>query len=99
MNSRTRRLWPAVLLVLSCASGTGSAVAADASQRSSYWRERTSLFRVIGQKAEVVMIGDSLTDGGEWAELFPQQDIVNRGIDSDTTHGVLARLDTLLKLE
>jgi len=74
-------------------------MAAEPSQHSSYWRERTSLFRAIGQKADVVMIGDSLTDGGEWAEMFPEQDIVNRGIDSDTTHGVLARLDTILRLE
>ena len=45
------------------------------------------------------MIGDSLTDGAEWKEMFPEQDIVNRGIDGDTTHGVLARLDSIMKLE
>ena len=42
------------------------------------------------------MVGDSLTDGAEWAELFPQADIGNRGIDGDTTEGVLARLDDIL---
>jgi lysophospholipase L1-like esterase len=97
MNPRILRA--AALLAVLCACALGSAVAADLSQHSSYWRERTSLFRVIGQKADVVMIGDSLTDGAEWNEMFPEQDIVNRGIDGDTTHGVLARLDTILKLE
>jgi lysophospholipase L1-like esterase len=67
--------------------------------RSSYWHERTSFFSAFAHKADVVMIGDSLTDGAEWAEVFPGQDIVNRGIDSDTTDGVLARLDGILALE
>lgn len=39
--------------------------------RSSYWRERVSLFKTILHRADVVMIGDSLTDGAEWSELFP----------------------------
>jgi lysophospholipase L1-like esterase len=89
----------AALLALLCACAFGSAAPADLSQHSSYWRERTSLFRTLAQKADVVMIGDSLTDGAEWNEMFPEQDIVNRGIDGDTTHGVLARLDTILRLE
>ena len=66
---------------------------------SSYWRERSSLFRTFTHQPQVVMIGDSLTDGAEWAEMFPQQDIVNRGIDSDTTEGVLARLDDILSVK
>jgi lysophospholipase L1-like esterase len=99
MNPRIPRPAAAALLALLCACAASPAVAADSAQHSSYWRERTSFFRVLGQKADVVMIGDSLTDGAEWAEMFPEQDIVNRGIDGDTTHGVLARLDTILKLE
>ena len=66
---------------------------------SSYWRERTSLFRTFTHQPQVVMIGDSLTDGAEWAEMFPQQDIVNRGIDSDTTEGVLARLGDIVAVK
>ena len=99
MNPRIQRTAATALLALLFACTLGSAFAAGTAQRSSYWRERTSLFRVFGQKAEVVMIGDSLVDSAEWTEMFPGQDIVNRGIDGDTTHGVLARLDTILKLE
>lgn len=65
-------------------------------ERASYWRERVSLFKAITHHADVVMIGDSLTDGGEWRELFPEQNIANRSIDSDTTDGVLARLDDMV---
>jgi lysophospholipase L1-like esterase len=85
-------------LALLAALGAGAAAAAGPQtqpERSSYWRERSSLFRTL-PRHEVVMIGDSLTDGAEWAELFPGQDIANRGIDSDTSDGVLARLDDIL---
>lgn len=86
----------ATMLAGLCAAMAIAAEPPPASQRSSYWRERTSFFRTLGRPAEVVMIGDSLTDGAEWAEMFPDQDIVNRGIDSDTTDGVLARVDDIV---
>jgi lysophospholipase L1-like esterase len=42
------------------------------------------------------MLGDSITHGGEWSEIFPGLPIVNRGIGGDTTTGVLARLDSIV---
>lgn len=66
--------------------------------RSSYWQERNSLFRSFGRSADVVMLGDSLTDGAEWQEMFAQPRIVNRGIDGDTTDGLLERLADVLAL-
>ena len=41
---------------------------------------------------DVVFLGDSITQGGEWAELFPDLSVKNRGIGGDTTTGVLQRL-------
>ena len=87
------------ILVLLWAGQARAAGPETATQPSSYWRERSSLFRTFTHQPQVVMIGDSLTDGAEWAEMFPQQDIVNRGIDSDTTEGVLARLDDILRVK
>lgn len=81
------------------AAPTGPAVPVPVPERTSYWRERTSFFHAFGRQADVVMIGDSLTDGAEWREMFPDQLIVNRGIDSDTTDGVLARMDDVLRLK
>ena len=40
----------------------------------------------------IVMLGDSITEGGEWVELFPGTPVRNRGIGGDTTTGLLARL-------
>ncbi|MBC7470900.1 MAG: hypothetical protein H7322_16380 [Ramlibacter sp.] len=85
------------LLALLCAGTAGAAGPQEPAERSSYWRERSSLFRTLPGRADIVMVGDSLTDGAEWAELFPQQHIVNRGIDGDTSAGVLARLDDILE--
>jgi lysophospholipase L1-like esterase len=41
----------------------------------------------------VVFLGDSITQRGDWAELFPNLQTLNRGIDGNTTEDVLARLD------
>ena len=48
------------------------------------------------QPGDIVFLGDSLTDGARWDELFPGKPVKNRGINGDTTHGVLQRLDDIL---
>lgn len=60
---------------------------------------RKSVFEVSAARSDVVMIGDSITQGGEWAEQFPGVRIANRGIGSDTTTGMLARIDSILSLQ
>ncbi len=44
-------------------------------------------------KTDVVMLGDSITQGGNWTELFPGLKIVNRGIAGNKTMDIQARLD------
>lgn len=43
--------------------------------------------------ADVVFLGDSLTQEAEWHEVFPGLEVVNRGIGGDSVAGVLRRLD------
>ena len=50
------------------------------------------------QPARVVFLGDSITQGGRWAELFPGAGAVNRGIGGDTTQNVLDRLEQIYPL-
>lgn len=98
-NTRSLALFLKWVLLLAWVVGASARAAPSSSrapERSSYWRERVSLFKTITHRPDVVMIGDSLTDGGEWRELFPEQNIANRGIDSDTSDGVLARLDDIV---
>jgi lysophospholipase L1-like esterase len=91
-----------VVLALWCVAGQNLMATTKPVQlpgRTPYWKERTSFFHTFSGEADVVMLGDSLTDGAEWREMFPEQRIVNRGIDGDTTEGVLARLDDILLLQ
>lgn len=45
---------------------------------------------------DIVFLGDSITDGSRWHELFPGLPVKNRGINADTVSGVLHRLDDVL---
>lgn len=58
----------------------------------------TSQFKLLEvQKGGTVFLGDSLVEGGEWNELFPQSNIRNRGVVGDDTVGIIARLDEITK--
>jgi lysophospholipase L1-like esterase len=48
------------------------------------------------QAGDIVFLGDSLTDGGRWDEIFPGKPVKNRGINADTTAGVFARLEDII---
>ena len=55
-----------------------------------------SQFEVIRVKpGDTVFLGDSITEGGSWHELFPESNVRNRGIGGDVTMGVIARLDQI----
>ena len=45
---------------------------------------------------DIVFLGDSITDGARWDELFPGLPVKNRGINADTTGGVFRRLEVIL---
>ena len=62
-----------------------------------HYQQRADLYRYSKiQEGDIVFLGDSITDGGCWDELFPGMNIKNRGINADDTVGVLARLDDIL---
>ena len=64
---------------------------------STYYYQRTSLFEVLPVGPEdIVFVGNSITDGCEWRELFDNQHVKNRGISGDTTMGVYDRLGAIL---
>jgi lysophospholipase L1-like esterase len=63
-----------------------------------YYLRKKSFFDVNSNKADIVMIGDSITEGAEWHELFPNLSIVNRGIGWDTTHGLLHRMESIYSI-
>jgi len=44
----------------------------------------------------VLLLGDSITDQGEWQELLPDLDVLNRGVSGEVSGQVLSRLDTVV---
>ncbi len=58
-----------------------------------YWDQRVSLFETLPvYSTDIVFLGNSITDGGEFAEMLRNPYIKNRGIRSDVINGVRKRL-------
>jgi len=70
-------------------------IASNSNHPRFYYSAKKSFFEINGTKADIVMIGDSITDAADWNELFPNISIVNRGISGDTTEGVLHRMASI----
>jgi len=67
---------------------------------STYWHQRTSLFYLMPTGPnKTIFIGDSITDGGEWAAFFGSPNILNMGISGDVSKGVLARIDAVIRIK
>lgn len=70
----------------------------DSSYNNWYYEGRMDLYNQLNnQPADILFLGNSITERGEWAELLPGRKIANRGIGGDNTFGVLARLDGVIK--
>ena len=62
-----------------------------------YYSDKLALYRQENEayadyEVDVAFLGDSLTDGYDLAQYYPQFKTANRGIGGDTTHGLEARL-------
>ena len=78
--------------------GLCSAQQARKTEHSLYWHQRASHFKTLpNDQGEIIFLGDSITDGGNWTEMFPNARVKNRGISGDTTQGILDRLDEVVE--
>ncbi len=68
-------------------------------QDDPYYKHRKSQFEQLmnNERYETMMLGDSITDEGQWDELLDNTKVQNRGISGDTTDGVLDRLNSISK--
>lgn len=65
-----------------------------------YHQRWVSQFDLLEVKpGSTVFLGNSITEAGKWHELFPQSNVINRGIIGDFTTGVIARLDQITKVQ
>ncbi|MCD8181958.1 MAG: GDSL-type esterase/lipase family protein [Bacteroides sp.] len=65
---------------------------------STFYYQRATLFEELPVTSEnIVFLGNSITNGAEWGELFDNKHVKNRGISGDICMGVYDRLDAILK--
>lgn len=63
-----------------------------------YYARRATLFDLLPvYSSDIIMLGNSLTDGAEWNELFDNSHVKNRGIVGDIIPGFYERLEPILK--
>ena len=67
-------------------------------KHTTFYDQRATLFETLPTSSkDIVFLGNSITNGCEWAELLGNPNAKNRGISGDTTYGVLDRLDVITK--
>ena len=54
------------------------------------------MFNTFIPDSDITMVGDSITYGIDWTDVFPEKVIVNRGIKGDRTNDVYDRLDSII---
>lgn len=65
---------------------------------STYYYQQQTLFESLPvQNNKIIFCGNSITDGGEWQEIFNDINIINRGISGDDIQGVIDRIDELTR--
>jgi lysophospholipase L1-like esterase len=63
-----------------------------------YWHSKDMFENLPDIEGEIIFLGNSITDFGEWHEFFGNSKCLNRGISGDVTEGVLLRLDAITKV-
>ena len=86
------RIFVAILVALMSLTAMAQA------NQDPYYSRRATLFDElpIGKK-DIVMLGNSLTDGCEFNELLNNRHIKNRGIVGDIVQGLIDRIDPIIK--
>ena len=80
-------------ICLLCACTT---LQAQGRKHTTFYDQRATLFEVLStSKKDIIFLGNSITNGCEWAELLGNAHAKNRGISGDTTNGVLDRLHVI----
>ena len=65
---------------------------------STFYEQRATLFEELPVTSkDIIFLGNSITNGCEWAELFQNKNVKNRGISGDICMGVYDRLDPIVK--
>ncbi len=93
-----KKLFKIFALAVFCIStDLGFAQTVDTSFAGPYFLKRETFFEALPTKKHaIVFLGNSITEVGQWSELFSDKNVINRGISGDVTYGVLNRLPFIL---
>ena len=58
--------------------------------------QKSAFAKASADKSGIVMLGNSITEFGDWRRLFGDSGVVNRGIAGDNTFGILHRLADII---
>ncbi|MGN6494143.1 MAG: alpha/beta fold hydrolase [Agriterribacter sp.] len=64
-----------------------------------HYFKRMELFAKQKSEKNIVMLGNSLTEGGFWDTILQRNDVANRGIGSDITEGYINRINDIFDLK
>ncbi|MBS1508732.1 MAG: sialate O-acetylesterase [Bacteroidetes bacterium] len=89
-----------VILMVVCVSGicqSGKRTYDTLPNLPEHYTKRLALFKAEPIKSgRIIMVGNSITEGGDWKKLFQDSTVINRGISGDVTFGVLNRLQEII---
>ena len=85
------------IVLLAVVSLMGLTAMAQANQDPYYARRATLFDQLPIGKKDIVMLGNSLTDGCEFNELLNNKHIKNRGIVGDIVQGLIDRVEPIIK--
>jgi lysophospholipase L1-like esterase len=90
-----------ILFTLLLFSYSGAQTAYDSLYlKSTYYKNLKAHFELSrAKKADIVFLGNSITQGGNWSELLGRERVVNRGIGGDNIPGMLDRLHQVYRLK
>ncbi|MBI5190858.1 MAG: hypothetical protein HZA22_09295 [Nitrospirae bacterium] len=90
----------AAIAVFSCSNSYAGEGRLPEVTNTAHYVHRLELFRMMpASENPIVFLGDSLIERCDWAELFGDPSIKNRGISGDTTSGILYRLNDITKMK
>jgi lysophospholipase L1-like esterase len=89
-----------IFLIAYKATAQQTLTAADSAKYSVYYWHSKDLFENLPDiNGEIIFLGNSITDGCEWFEMFNNRKCLNRGISADITDGVLLRLNAITRVK
>jgi len=86
-----------VLNIIFLVGLTGIALREDYPTKLKRILTRSEIF--VGGKKNIVMLGNSLTAGGNWVELLDRRDIANKGVGGNITQQFIDRIDDVIGLQ